>query len=78
MNEKDIQKAREILSCNNCPFRNKSECDDCFDMKAVINMAEYKNEQIKNLVKSLNYEYFNSFSQVEDFIINTICGTNTP
>ena len=77
MNEKDIQKAKEILSCDKCPFRDKSECT-CFNMEAVINMAQYKNEQVKNLVKSLNYEYFKSFSQVEDFIIDRICGTDTP
>lgn len=77
MNEKDIQKARELLSCGKCPFLDKSECA-CFAMKAAINMAQYKNEQIKNLVKSLNYDYFNSFSQVEDFIIDRICGANTP
>jgi hypothetical protein len=78
MNEKDIQKAREILSCDKCSFRDKSECANCFDMEAIINMAHYKNEQVENLVKSLNYEYFKSFSEVEDFIINTICGTDTP
>lgn len=77
MNEKDIRKARELLSCGKCPFLDKSECA-CFAMKAAINMAQYKNEQIKNLVKSLNYDYFKSFSQVEDFIIERICGTNTP
>jgi len=77
MNEKDIQKARELLSCDKCSFRDISVCP-CFAMKAIINMAQYKNEQVENLVKSLNYEYFNSFSQVEDFIIDRICGTNTP
>lgn len=47
MNEKDIQKARETLSCDKCSFRDKSECKNCFDMEAVINMAQYKNEQVK-------------------------------
>lgn len=74
MNEKDIQKAKELADERYCIGLS---CEQC-GYKTALEMAKYKNEQIKNLVKSLNYEYFNSFSEVEDFIINTICGTDTP
>ena len=50
------EKAREILSCHKCPFRTdrphkidigENACAVCFDYKAVMQMAEWKDSEAK-------------------------------
>lgn len=40
------QKAFELMECAECVFRNQGNCcEECFDKKAVLKMAKWKDEQ---------------------------------
>lgn len=42
------QKAFELMECATCVFRNQGNCCvECFDKKAVLEMAKWKDEQHK-------------------------------
>jgi len=59
---KDEDKAKEILECGRCSFRNRKDpdinCQTCFDKKAVLEMARWKNEKIDKLKRLADEMYF--------------------
>lgn len=48
------EKIREILECKRCPFRKRKDpennCETCFDKKLLLNIAQWKDEQAKQLL----------------------------
>lgn len=48
------EKAREILKCNKCSFKNKTECNECFDKKAILEMAEWKDDIFRGFLFELS------------------------
>jgi hypothetical protein len=59
---KDEEKAKEILECEKCAFRNRKDtdlgCHTCFDKKAVMEMAKFKNEKLDKMRRLADEMYF--------------------
>lgn len=53
-NMNNEEKVKKMLECDRCPFRkgkdSENNCNTCFDKKLLLKIAQWKDEQFKQLL----------------------------